>query len=91
MDAIIAFIFLLDDDGDGSLRGAELHGLALWNDRDADGVSDPGEVRPVAAHGIAALSTRSQTHSTGIRCSPSGVTMEDGGTRPTYDLILESR
>ena len=46
----------LDDNADGELSGAELQHLAIWHDRNRDGVSDAGEVRPLAAHGIVALS-----------------------------------
>ena len=48
----------LDDNADGELSGAELRHLAIWHDRNRDGVSDAGEVRPLAAHGIVALSCR---------------------------------
>ena len=34
----------LDDDRDGLLRGAELQGLAVWFDRNSNGVSEFGEV-----------------------------------------------
>src|SRR5262249_26614507 len=47
----------LDDDRDGALRGRELAGIAVWFDRDMDGVSHPGEVVPVEELGIAALRT----------------------------------
>ena len=82
---------LLDDDRDGSIVGAELTGLALWNDRNSNGISDPGEVKPVADHGISALSARAQKHSSGMPYAPEGVTFKDGTTRPTYDLILTSK
>ncbi len=82
---------LLDDDRDGSLRGPELKGLALWRDRDADGISSSGEVKPVTEFGITSLSTRGEPHQSGIPYSPAGVTFDDGTTRPTYDLVLESR
>ncbi|MEZ5301534.1 MAG: tetratricopeptide repeat protein [Verrucomicrobiales bacterium] len=73
---------LLDDNADGELRGDELAGIALWRDRNADGISDPGEVRPAFAEGIAVL-----------RCDatdshPRGVEWQNGTCRPTYDLIL---
>ncbi len=45
----------LDDDRDGELRGAELRGLALWHDRNGNGVSDTGEVRPIEGHAIVGL------------------------------------
>jgi len=83
----------LDDDGDGQIRGAELNGFALWHDRDRDGVSDKGEVRPVASHGIVALSTRYEYdphHPDEIAWSRHGVTFATGEVRPTYDLILRT-
>jgi hypothetical protein len=81
----------LDDDNDGKLCGAELRGIALWHDRNGNGVSDQGEVRPVAEWGIAAISCVSQAHSAGITWCPRGVTFANGKTRPTYDWINASR
>lgn len=81
----------LDDDGDGQLRGRELRGLALWHDRNANGVSERGEVRPVAAWGIDALSTSwrfDATHPHEIPWSPAGVRFTDGSVRPTFDVVL---
>jgi hypothetical protein len=80
----------LDDDGDGELAGAELRHLAIWHDRNRDGVSDAGEVRPLAAHGIVALSCN-YLAGDGTRVaaySPRGARLADGRTRPTYDVIL---
>lgn len=82
---------LLDDNADGAISGTELAGLALWRDANSDGISDAGEVRPVASHGITSLSTRGQPHASGLPYCPAGVIFKDGTTRPTYDLILESR
>ena len=80
----------LDDDGSGELSGDELRGLALWHDCNSDGISDPGEVRPLSDHGIVALSCH---HTTGDRLwlaalSLQGVRLSDGRTRPSYDVIL---
>jgi tetratricopeptide (TPR) repeat protein len=80
----------LDDDRDGELTGAELRYLAIWHDADRDGVSSPGEVRPVADHGIVALSCRS-TPADGFliaALSGAGVRLRDGRTRPSYDVIV---
>ena len=55
-----------------------------------DGVSDAGEVRPLAAHGIVALSCH-YVAGDGVRVaalSPNGARLADGRTRPTYDVIL---
>jgi tetratricopeptide (TPR) repeat protein len=80
----------LDDNGDGELSGLELRRLAIWHDRNRDGVSDAGEVRPLAAHGIVALSC---TYVDGdgahfAALSPAGVRLSDGSRRATYDVIL---
>ena len=80
----------LDDNGDGELSGAELRHLAIWHDRNRDGVSDAGEVRPLAAHGIVALSCNYVAGDGGsfAALSPQGARMSNGTTRPTYDVIL---
>ena len=75
---------------DGVISGPELAALALWRDANADGISDPGEVRPVADYGITTLSTHGQPHDAGFPFCPKGVGFKDGTTRPTYDLILLS-
>src|SRR5882672_3151354 len=80
----------LDEDSDGVLRGAELRGLALWHDGNGNGVSEPGEVRPLEAFGITAISCKSETHPNGIQWNSRGVVMRDGTTRPTYDWIAPS-
>ena len=80
----------LDDNADGELSGAELKHLAIWHDRNRDGVSDAGEVRPLASHGIVALSC-DYVDGDGTRfaaVSPRGARFADGTTRPTYDVIL---
>ena len=80
----------LDDDGDGELAGSELNHLAIWHDRNIDGVSDSSEVRSLASHGIVGLSCR-YLEGDGMRVeafSIDGVRLADGRTRPTYDVIL---
>jgi tetratricopeptide (TPR) repeat protein len=85
---------LLDDDGDGLLTGKELDGLAIWHDANGNGICDPGEVKPLWAYGIVALSVRcerDESHPDRIFWSPRGVVFRDGSTRATYDLILQPR
>ena len=80
----------LDDNADGELSGAELTHLAIWHDRNRDGVSDAGEVRPLAAHGLVALSCN-YVDGDGERFaafSPRGARFANGTVRPTYDVIL---
>jgi hypothetical protein len=85
---------VLDDDQDGTLRGKELAGLAIWQDTNANGVSEPGEVRPVADWNIVALSWAHVTEDESdvyIASSSAGVTFADGTVRPTYDVLLWPR
>lgn len=82
---------VLDRDGDGWLTGAELTGLALWHDADGDGISGPGEVRPLLAYGIVALACRGipdTNHPDRHLHAPVGVRFRDGSSRPTFDLLL---
>jgi tetratricopeptide (TPR) repeat protein len=77
----------LDHDDDGWLQGDELRGLALWQDRDADGISDPGEVLPVRDWDITAIACSAQPHPTGISWHPQGALFGNGPSRATYDWI----
>ena len=81
----------LDDNADGQLTGAELRHLALWRDANANGISEAGEVTPVSAAGIVALSCKYNVVSRSPDCramSPSGVKFKNGRIRHTFDIIL---
>jgi hypothetical protein len=75
----------LDANGDGLLNGTELNGLALWQDINGNGISEPGEVKPIATYGIDQLSCRGETTGPGLKLSRQGVRFKDGSFRPTYD------
>jgi hypothetical protein len=84
----------LDDNDDGELTGTELAGLAIWHDRNGDGVSQRDEVRSLADHGIVALSCRGEPRAGSSDClvyAPRGVRFRDGTVRASYDVILRSR
>lgn len=79
----------LDDNADGQLAGAELHHLALWRDANGNGTSEPCELSSLGKAGITSLSCQRQSHDS-PHCkafSPHGMTLRNGNTRPTYDLI----
>ena len=83
----------LDDNADGQLSGEELRHLALWRDANGNGISEPGELTLLSDAGIVALSCKRQSHAS-PHCkvfSPKGMTLHNGTTRPTYDLILYPR
>ncbi len=77
----------LDNNNDGVLKGSELEGLALWQDVNSNGVSEPGEVWSLVEFGITALRCRSQIESAQGPWHPQGVEFDDGRTAPTYDWI----
>ncbi|MGF1578330.1 MAG: tetratricopeptide repeat protein [Gemmataceae bacterium] len=84
----------LDDNRDGFLTGTELKGLAIWRDRNGNGISEVGEVRSLAAWGINKLSCRFERRTKSNDCaalSTDGVFFRDGTVRPTYDLILHQQ
>jgi hypothetical protein len=84
----------LDDNADGLINGAELMHLAIWRDVNGNGISEPGEVKPLAEYGITALSVRYEVdaaHPDKIAYSPRGVFFKDGTTRPTFDVVLKQK
>ncbi len=82
---------ILDDTRDGWLAAGELEGLSVWFDRNADGVSDPGEVLPVAALGITAIATRPNGLDGKSPMCMQGLKLHDGRTLPTYDWIAPAQ
>ena len=81
----------LDDNRDGVLKGPELKGMAIWIDTNSDAVSQSSEVKTLGELGIVAISCGweiDQAHPERIPFSRSGVTLNDGTTRPTFDVIL---
>lgn len=79
----------LDDNLDGSLRDDELQHLAIWCDANSNGISEPGEVKPLADFGIVALSCKSKAIAGRLDLvSPAGVLFANGEKRDSYDVIL---
>ncbi len=76
---------LLDDNHDSWLAGAELKGLAVWRDRNSNGVADAGEVLPVRALGIRRIAVQATQNLSGVPANPRGLQMNDGRMLPTYD------
>lgn len=77
----------LDNNRDGRLAGDELAGLALWHDRNSNGVSDPGEVTPIEETAVQSIAT-TPTGREGIHPrNASGLELSDGVRRPTWDWI----
>lgn len=80
----------LDDNGDGWLKGKEMRDLALWHDRNKNGISESGEVKPLADWGVERLSTDYDGHPQNGYWSEKGVQMSDGSYRNSFDIVLEA-
>lgn len=80
---------VLDADGDGALRGAELHGISAWFDRDSDGVAAPGEVVTLSSLGITALAVHPHDNDGQHLKHVRGITFSDGRVLPTWDWMAE--
>lgn len=80
----------LDDDRDGWLSGRELAGLAVWRDRNGNGISDRGEVSPLQAMGVVRVAVRAAGRSGGALHHPEGLQRRDGTALPTYDWTPRS-
>jgi hypothetical protein len=79
----------LDDNGDGQIAGAEIHGLALWRDGNGDGRSTREEVVPLRDVSITALACTATTQDGPHPMNPRGATLGDGRTLPTWDWIAQ--
>jgi hypothetical protein len=77
----------LDDNHDGKLTGQELIGLAVWFDRDGNGISTEREVVPVHELGIVALECRATTYDDRHPMNPCGVRFNDGRELATWDWL----
>lgn len=75
----------LDDNDDGALRNSELNGLSIWRDADSDGISDRGEVLPLADWGIVELQCVGYQKSPDLMGNAEGVRFANGTSRPSYD------
>lgn len=80
----------LDDDADGKLSGSELAGIAVWFDRNGDGISTRDEVSPVQDLGIQSLQCQATGRDERHLMNPHGVRFLDGRELPTWDWIPKS-
>jgi len=75
----------LDDNQDCWLSGNELDGLAVWRDRNGNGISDRGEVTPLQSLGVNALAATATADQNGIYFNSRGIRLDNGTFLPTYD------
>lgn len=76
---------LLDDDGDGWLRGRELLGIAVWRDANSNGISEAGEVVSLSSLRVERIAVQPLGVSENAPYHPQGIQLQDGRTLPSYD------
>lgn len=79
---------VLDANNDGELSGDELGGLAAWRDENSNGISEPGEVRPLRDLGVIALATTATGFEAQHPTNAHGIRFSDGRKLPTWDWIV---
>ena len=80
----------LDDNRDGTLSGGELYGIAVWFDRNENGVSDNNEIVPVDQLQIAAIACRATGVEGRTLMNSEGVLLRGGEKLATYDWVATS-
>jgi hypothetical protein len=79
----------LDDNRDGWLSGEELKGLAVWVDRNGNGVSDAGEVMSVESMGVDGISARWTATEGSSPINRMGIRLKDGRVVGSWDWVVE--
>jgi hypothetical protein len=78
---------VLDDNRDGRLAGAELEGIAVWVDRNGDGVSQAGEELTLEEAGIESIGVRAATDADGTLMNDAGIRFVNGKTVKSFDWV----
>lgn len=81
----------LDNNGNGWLEGAELEGVAVWRDKNANGVCDAGEVLTLNQLGIVRIAVKGSRTQGGVLSNPQGIVKRDGSVLPTFDWISKAQ
>ena len=82
---------LLDDNQDGWLTVSELISLAVWQDQNQNGISEPNELKPLKLTGIVGLRTTFTDQDGDSLVSNGGIKFADGRHLPTYDWITRAK
>jgi tetratricopeptide (TPR) repeat protein len=75
----------MDDDLDGRLAGPEIEDLAVWQDRNSNGVHEEGETFTLRELQIESLNYSFETLNSRLLKSRAGVKLKNGTTRDSFD------
>jgi hypothetical protein len=78
---------ILDDNRDGQLTGDELQGIAIWIDKNGDGISQPGELLTLEQAGITAIGVGAAPDADGTLANSAGIRFADGQTVKSFDWV----
>ena len=78
----------LDDDGDGWLTSDELTGIAVWHDKDRNGLSAPSELLTLDELDIIAIAAGPANDEL---FNPVGIRYRNGESGPSFDWISHMR
>ena len=81
---------MLDDNRDGVLTGGELQGIAVWVDRNGNGISEPGEVISLQQAGIVSIGIKSHAGADGTLVADRGIGFSDGTVGKSFDWVTQS-
>lgn len=76
---------MLDDDHNGFLEEHELSGLAVWQDRNQNGLSDDGEVIPIESTDIERMAVQPEVNLGKTIHHKKGIQLKSGAWLPSYD------
>ena len=78
---------MLDDNRDGVLTGDELQGIAVWVDRNGNGISEPGEVLSLEKAGIVSIGVNGHADADGALVADQGIGFADGTVVKSFDWV----
>lgn len=80
----------LDNNRNGWLEDKELQGIAVWFDRNGNGISDKGEVVSLSALSIKRIAAHAAKVDDGVPVNQEGIQLRDGSSLKTFDWMPSS-
>ena len=81
---------VLDDNRDGVMTGSELQGIAVWVDRNGNGICEPGEVLSLEQAGVVSVGVNCRADAAGTLVADRGIGFADGTVVRSFDWVTQS-